>query len=133
MDDMKHILFSCLLALPVLASPAWAGAPDKLARPAGAQPSESQARAAVIDAVQSRSSSAANASRVRFLSGPRLVTGTNFANGREQAWLMCVVEGDAAPRRGPMDLELKSYLLRNDDHGLAVVQLSNWKDSEARC
>jgi hypothetical protein len=67
------------------------------------------------------------------MSGPHLVTGTNFAQGREQAWLMCVVEGNASARRGPLELEMKPYLLRTRDNRLQVVSAANWSDFENKC
>ena len=121
------------IAIAVLCTQALAGAPDKFAAAAGPQPSESQARDAVIQDLKRTVADPADFSRVRFLSGPHLVTGTNFAKGREQAWLMCVVEGNANVRRGPLDLEVKPYLLRNEDHALKVVQVANWAEFDNKC
>ena len=127
---MKTTAALCI-ALFTLA--AHAGAPDKLAQRAGEQPSETQARNAVIQSLAGTVRDPADFSRVRFLSGPHLVTGINFAGGREQAWQMCVITGDGRPSRGPLELEVKPYLLRNTDAGVAVVLLSNWKDSDVSC
>ena len=127
---MKTTAALCL-ALFTLA--AHAGAPDKLAETAGPQPSEAQARGAVVQSLAGTVRDPADFSRVRFLSGPHLVTGINFAGSREQAWQMCVITGDGKLSRGPLALEVKPYLLRNDDRGATVVQLANWKDSDVSC
>jgi len=127
---MKLLRAFVLLAL---CSPVLAGAPDKFAQAAGPQPSESQARDAVIQDLKRTLKDPADFSRVRFLSGPHLVTGTNFAKGREQAWLMCVVEGSANVRRGPLDLEVKPYLLRTQADAVEVVQVPNWAEFDNKC
>jgi hypothetical protein len=124
----------CIAALSVaLSATALAGAPDKLAEGAGPQPSPSQAREAVIDALKRSAKDPVDLSRVRFFSGPLLVTGTNFAGGREQAWLMCVVEGNARLSAKPLDLELKPYLLRTRNNRVEVVELTNWAESGTGC
>ncbi len=112
---------------------AYAGAPDKLAETAGPQPNDDQARSAVIQALAGTVRDPADFSRVRFLSGPHLVTGINFAGSREQAWQMCVITGDGKLSRGPLDLAVKPYLLRTGDSGVTVVQIANWKDSDVSC
>jgi hypothetical protein len=122
-----------VLALLAFCTQALAGAPDKFAQEAGPQPSESQARDAVIQDLKRTVKEPADFSRVRFLSGPHLVTGTNFAKGREQAWLMCVVEGTANVRHAPLELEVKPYLLRARAGLLEVVQTANWSDFENKC
>lgn len=127
---MKTTAALCI-ALFTLA--AHAGAPDKLAEAAGPQPSDAQARSAVIQSLAGTVRDPADFSRVRFLSGPHLVTGINFAGSREQAWQMCVITGDAKLSRGPLDLAVKPYLLRTDDSGVTVVQIANWKDSDVSC
>lgn len=127
---MKTATALCIALLTVAAH---AGAPDKLAETAGPQPSESQARNAVIQSLAGTVRDPADFSRVRFLSGPHLVTGINFAGSREQAWQVCVITGDGKLSRGPLDLEVKPYLLRNDDSGVTVVQIANWKDSDVSC
>ena len=121
------------LLLVLSCTAAIAGAPDKFAQVAGPQPTESQARDAVIEELKRTVKEAADFSRVRFMSGPHLVTGTNFAQGREQAWLMCVVEGNASTRRGPLELDMKPYLLRTKDNRLQVIPTANWSDFENKC
>lgn len=125
---MKPLLLSCFLA-----SAAVAGAPDRLAQPSGPPPSEAQARAVIITQLRSTMKDLGDLERVRFLSGPRLVTGINFAEGREQAWLMCVVAGDGRLSRHTADLEVRPYLLRNTGAGLQLVTQGNWTDSDAKC
>jgi hypothetical protein len=120
-------------ALFAFCAPVLSGAPDMFAQEAGPQPNESQARDAVIQDLKRTVKEPADFSRVRFLSGPHLVTGTNFAKGREQAWLMCVVEGTANARRAPLELEVKPYLLRTRAGLLEVVQAANWSDFENKC
>lgn len=124
---------TALLATTALALAAHAGTPDKLAETAGPQPSETVAQRAVANELVRFSRESADMTRVRFLSGPHLVTGINFAGNREQAWQVCVITGDGQLRRGPLDLEVKPFLLRNSDSGVTVVQLSNWKESDVRC
>ncbi|RZJ17666.1 MAG: hypothetical protein EOO54_16095 [Haliea sp.] len=121
------------LLIAVTAASVQAGAPDKLAIAAGPQPSQAQARKAVVESLRHSLQEPRDLERVRFFSGPHLVTGLNFANGREQAWMMCVVEGDARPSRGPLDLELRPYLLRNGSQGVTVVENANWSDFDNRC
>ena len=120
-------------ATVTLALAAQAGTPDKLAEAAGPQPSEAVAQRAVANELVRSTRDAADMTRVRFLSGPHLVTGINFAGTREQAWQVCVNTGDGRLSRGPLDLEVKPYLLRNGDKGVTVVQEPNWKESDIRC
>ena len=117
----------------LLATAAHAGAPDKFAQPAGPQPSEAQARDAVVQELRRTMKDPSDLRRVRFFSGPRLVTGVNFAEGREQAWLMCVVAGDGRLSRHTADLEVRPYLLRNSARGLQLVTQGNWTESDAKC
>ena len=121
------------LCIALLTLGAHAGAPDKLAQPAGPEPTQNQARAAVARSLMQTARDPEDFSRVRFLSGPHLVTGINFAGSREQAWQMCVITGDGKLSRGPLELEVKPYLLRTNDSGVEVVQLANWKDSDVSC
>ena len=127
---MKPLLLSLVLGL---AASAHAGAPDKLAEVAGPQPSQAQARQAVVESLRHTVREPRDLERVRFFSGPHLVTGVNFAKGREQAWLMCVVAGDARLSRHAPDLEVRPYLLRNRADGLELVTQGNWTDSDAKC
>ena len=121
------------MAMSLAAAQACATGPDQLQEVAGPQPTETQARDAIIDELKRRINDAADFGRIRFLSGPQLVTGTNFAKGREQAWMVCVIQGNATPRRAPMDVELKQYLLRNTAKGLVVLTNPNWSDFEEKC
>ncbi|MEP6824443.1 MAG: hypothetical protein ABI919_06470 [Ramlibacter sp.] len=121
-----------LVILGVAAS-ANAGAPDKLAEVAGNQPSQAQAMQAVITELRHTMKEPRDLERVRFFSGPHLVTGVNFANGREQAWLMCVVVGDSRLSRHAPDLEVRPFLMRNRADGLKLVTQGNWTDSDAKC
>ncbi|MBX3655192.1 MAG: hypothetical protein KF686_13480 [Ramlibacter sp.] len=100
--------------------------------PAGPQPAAAAAQQAVVNELR-RTAVESDFSRVRFVSGPRLVTGVNFAGNREQAWQVCVLVGSASLSRGPLDLDLKPYLLRNQDQRVTVVQIANWKDSNVSC
>ena len=127
---MKLLLafLSCFLCMGALAA-----SPDKLAAVAGPQPSENDARQAVLDELKKTIKEPADFSRVRFLSGPKLVTGTNHAQGREQAWMMCVIEGNSSPRREPMEVALKLYLLRNNEKGVVVIANPNWNEFDEKC
>lgn len=127
---MRRLLLSLTIGL---AASAHAGAPDKLAEVAGPQPSQAQARLAVVESLRHTVKEPRDLERVRFFSGPHLVTGVNFAKGREQAWLMCVVAGDSRLSRHAPDLEVRPYLLRNGADGLALVTQGNWTDSDAKC
>ena len=127
---MKPLLLS--LAMTFAAS-VHAGAPDQLAEVAGPQPSQAQARQVVAESLRHTAREPRDLERVRFFSGPHLVTGVNFAKGREQAWLMCVVAGDARLSRHAPELEVRPYLLRNRPDGLALVTQGNWTDSDAKC
>lgn len=126
---MRTIFLGLLLA----AAAAHAGAPDKFAQPAGPQPSQAQAREAVVQELRRTMKDPSDLRRVRFFSGPQLVTGVNFAEGREQAWLMCVVAGDGRLSRYPADLEVRPYLLRYRGGELQIVTQGNWTDSDAKC
>jgi hypothetical protein len=126
---MKLLWFASLL----LATAAHAGAPDKFAQPAGPQPSEAQAREAVVQELRRTMKDPSDLRRVRFFSGPQLVTGVNFADGREQAWLMCVIAGDGRLSRHSADLEVRPYLLRSRGGELQLVTQGNWTGSDARC
>jgi hypothetical protein len=121
------------LCIALFTLAAHAGAPDKLAQTAGAQPSERQARNAVIQSLAGTTRDPTDFSRVRFLSGPHLVTGINFAGSREQAWQMCVITGDGNLARGPLALEITPFPLRTNDSGVTVMQIANWKDSDVSC
>lgn len=128
--------FAYFLASSILAGlgvTAHAGAPDKLAEMAGPQPSRAQARAVVVESLRHTVKEPRDMERVRFFSGPHLVNGINFAKGREQAWLMCVVAGDSSLSRHAPDLEVRPYLLRNRADGLELVTQGNWTDSDAKC
>ncbi|MBI2772682.1 MAG: hypothetical protein HYX47_23890 [Burkholderiales bacterium] len=127
-----------LLAFSALAAAccgALAGAPDKLALQAGPQPSETQARQAVMIELSRSVKATSDFKGVRFISGPRLVTGINFADGREQAWLMCVMAPDAsgAKRNTDQDVGVKPYLLRSRDGTLQIVSLAGWKEFDSGC
>ena len=117
----------------LLATAVQAGAPDQFAQPAGPQPSEAQAREVVAQALSRTMKDPADLRRVRFFSGPQLVTGINFAEGREQAWLMCVVAADGRLSRFAADLEIRPFLLRNRGGELQLVNQGNWTDSDAKC
>ena len=121
------------LASLLMATAAHAGAPDRFAQPAGPQPSQAQAREAVVQELRRTMKDPSDLRRVRFFSGPQLVTGVNFADGREQAWLMCVVAGDGRLSRYSADLEVRPYLLRNRGGRLQLVSQGNWTGSDARC
>lgn len=124
------LLATAVLALATAAS---AGAPDKFAQHAGPQPSQAQAREAITQELRRTMKDRDDLERVRFFSGPQLVTGVNFAEGREQAWLMCVVAGDGRLSRHTADLEVRPYLLRNRGGELQLVNQGNWTDSDAKC
>ncbi len=130
---MKTAALALPLCLTLACVGTLAGTPDKLAEPAGPPPSVPAAQRVVANELVRATRDPADFSRVRFLSGPHLVTGINFAGNREQAWQICVITGDGRLSRGPLDLEVKPYLLRNSEKGLAVVQLANWKDSDVSC
>ncbi len=100
---------------------------------AGPQPTEDQARQVVIDQIKLTVREAADMKRVRFLSGPHLITGISFADSREQAWQMCVIQGDANISRGSPDVEVKQYFLRNKPSGLMVIPAVNWKTYDNKC
>ena len=123
------------LFLSCVCAGAFAGAPDKFAQPAGPEPSETQARQAVMTELSRSVKATADFKGVRFISGPRLVTGINFADGREQAWLMCVLASDAsgAKRGTEQDIGVKPFLLRNRDGALQIVSLAGWKESDVGC
>lgn len=121
------------LAPLLLAPAAYAGAPDKFSQSAGPQPSEARAREAVVQELRRTMKDPSDLRRVRFFSGPQLVTGINFAEGREQAWLMCVVAGDGRLSRHTADLEVRPYLLRNRGGELQLVTQGNWTESDAKC
>ena len=99
---------------------------------AGPQPTEERARQVVIDHLKKIVKEPADLLRVRFLSGPHLITGITFADNREQAWQMCVIQGDARISRGSPDVEVKQYFLRNVNNALSVVQV-NWKTYDSKC
>ncbi|CAN5770941.1 hypothetical protein BH11PSE7_BH11PSE7_31300 [soil metagenome] len=122
------LLCTALLPAPVLAAPD----PPPLVG-AGTQPTEGQARAAVIEQLKRTSQSGADLLRVRFLSGPHLITGISFAGNREQAWQMCVIEGQDSLRHGTPDVVVKQYFLRNSGKGLAVLTTVNWKSYDSMC
>ena len=44
-----------------------------------------------------------------------------------------MVEGNGNARRGPLELEVKPYLLRTRGHLLQVVPVTNWSDFESKC
>jgi hypothetical protein len=100
---------------------------------AGPQPTEDQARQAVIDELKRTLNNPADFKRVRFLSGPHLVTGISFADNREQAWQMCVIQGDANISRGSPDVDVKQYFLRSKSGTLKVVPAVNWKSYDSKC
>ena len=100
---------------------------------AGPQPTEEQARAAVIEQLKRTSKSGADLLRVRFLSGPHLITGISFADNREQAWQMCVIEGQASLSHGSPDVAVKQYFLRDSGKGLNVLPAVNWKTYDSKC
>jgi len=110
-----------------------AAPPDPMAATAGPQPSEDRAQRAVLADLVRKVNDPRDMSRVRFLSGPHLVTGVNFAGSREQAWEMCVVVGDARLSHGPVDLGIKPYLLRTQADQITVIQYANWKESGTTC
>ena len=122
------MLCAALLCCPLMAAPD----PPPLVG-AGPQPTEEQARAAVIEQLKRTSKTAADLLRVRFLSGPHLVTGISFADNREQAWLMCVIEGQASLSHGTPDVEVKQYFLRDSGKGLEVLPTVNWKTYDSKC
>jgi hypothetical protein len=116
-----------------ISSLAFAGAPDQFAAGAGPRPDAPEARAAVVGEMAKQALDASDLSRLRFTSGPSLATGVNYADGREQAWLMCVVAGTANPKRGAFQLDTKPILLRNKGDHLEVVPIAAWKDSDVDC
>ncbi len=133
---MKHLQLLAATAVAMLASlasPLWAAPDPPPVEAAGPQPSEDQARQAVIDHIKRTVKSAADLKRVRFLSGPHLITGISFADNREQAWQMCVIQGDANIARGSPDVEVKSYFLRTRNGVLGVVPNVNWKTYDSKC
>jgi len=122
------LLCAVLQPAPLLAAPD----PPPLVG-AGPQPTEEQARAAVIEQLKRTSKTGADLLRVRFLSGPHLITGISFADNREQAWLMCVIEGQASLSHGTPDVQVKPYFLRDSGKGLAVLPTVNWKTYDSKC
>jgi hypothetical protein len=105
----------------------------RLLEGAGPQPTEDQARQAVIDELKRTLKNAVDFRRVRFLSGPHLITGISFADNREEAWQMCVIQGDANISRGSPDVEVKQYFLRNNNGTLKIVPAVNWKTYDSKC
>lgn len=129
----KLIAPICLAALALGTTLARAVPPDPPTVPAGPQPGAAAAQLAVVDELRRTVESPEDFSRVRFVSGPHLVTGVNFAGNREQAWQVCVLVGSASLSHGPLDLDLKPYLLRTRDDGVRVVRTPNWKESDVSC
>ncbi|MGE3349491.1 MAG: hypothetical protein AB7I35_18845 [Ramlibacter sp.] len=127
----RSLLCLTLLTLTALTARAVPPAPPTV--PAGPQPAAAAAQLAVVNELRRTVRDPADFSRVRFLSGPHLVTGVNFAGNREQAWQVCVLVGSASLSRGPLDLDIKPYLLRNQGQHVTVVQIANWKDSNVSC
>jgi len=123
------------LGLGLGAGSAPAAPPDKLSAVAGPQPSETQAQRAVLAELVRTRENPTDVSRVRFMSGPHLVTGVNFAGSREQAWEMCVVVGDAklSRRTAAADLGLQPYFLRTQADQITVMKFANWKESDSVC
>jgi hypothetical protein len=124
---------AALLCAALLSTPLKAASDPPPPVGAGPQPTEEQARDAVIERLKRTSKTAADLLRVRFLSGPHLVTGINFAGNREQAWQMCVIEGQANLSHGTPDVEVKQYFLRDSGKGLAVLPTVNWKSYDSKC
>ncbi len=123
------------IALLALTLAAHAGAPDKLAIAAGPEPTEAQARQAVIAEMRRTLRDTADFGRVRFVSGPHLSSGINFADSREQAWLMCVINGSSrlSNRSVTPDLEVQPYLMRNRGGEWVIVSVAGWKESDIKC
>ena len=57
----------------------------------------------------------------------------SFADNRDQAWLMCVIEGQASLSHGTPDVQVKPYFLRDSGKGLAVLPTVNWKTYDSKC
>ena len=126
-------LLATAVLLAVAAGPLHAAPAAPLLEGAGPQPTEDQARQAVIDELKRTLKDAADFKRVRFLSGPHLVTGINFADNREEAWQMCVIQGDADISRGSPDVSVKQYFLRVKNGAPRVVPAVNWKTYDSKC
>lgn len=133
MTHLARLAASAIVMMATLAAPAYAAPDPPPLEAAGPQPTEDQARQTVIDYLKRTVKNAADMKRVRFLSGPHLITGISFADNREQAWQMCVIQGDANIARGSPDVEVKSYFLRTRKGVLGVVPNVNWKTYDSKC
>ncbi|MDB5967269.1 MAG: hypothetical protein JWQ72_3769 [Polaromonas sp.] len=111
-----------------------AAPPDRLLQSAGPVPTDAGVQAALRRYLLARDRSFDNRKPFKILSGPTLATGTTFAGGIEQAWLMCVVVNEQKTSPGPTGIEGKSlYLRRNAAGEVVVVPIDNWKDSSPQC